>query len=75
MAAVTGAAAGRLAAYSDGTDTFFFFATGARTGLAFRVTGADLVTTTAVGASGATTSNFGFTLGGSTSTGLTINLV
>ena len=67
-------AVGSMAVYSDGTDTYFAFGTAAQSAVGFRVTGADLVTTTSTGSIAATTSNFGFTLGGSNATGLTITL-
>lgn len=72
---VTGITAGELGVYSDGTDTFFAFGTGAQSSVAFSVLGADLVTSTAQNTQlAAISNNFGFTLGGSASTGLTITL-
>ena len=68
-------AVGSLGVYSDGTDTYFAFGTAAQSAVGFKVTGKDLVTTTSTGSIAVTTSNFGFTLGGSNSTGLTITLI
>jgi len=82
--AVAGTDDGQLGVYSDGTDTFFWVvvsATQSRS-LAFVVTGADLVTTTAVGLVNNTTANLGFTLGaatgtagGTTASGISITLI
>ena len=73
-------AAGTLGVYSDNTDTWFAFSTGAGSAIVFKVAGADLVTTTATGTAGSavnvgvTTATFGFTVGGTAATGLTITL-
>ena len=86
VSAGTTLTAGNLAVYSDGTDTFFSFvltqgagagnnATGS-SALAFRVMGADLVTSGIVNAlAGVTTANFGFTLSSTANSGLTITLL
>jgi Ca2+-binding RTX toxin-like protein len=72
---MTGIAAGDLGAYSDGTDTYFLFGVNAGSAVTLRVTGADLVLNTAADTTLAgTTANFGFVLGGTASTGLTITL-
>ena len=75
---VTAANNGQLWAYSDGTDTYFAFnnASGvAGFAVAFRVTGADLITTTATNQAVVTTGNFGFTVTGTSTTGATITLL
>ena len=75
----TTADTGGLYAFSDGTDTFFGFNTNSSDAgqiIQFKVTGADLIFTTAIDQSvAATTSRVGFTLAGSATTGLTITLL
>jgi len=71
-AANTVTAAGQISVYSDGTDTFFAIAVGADSGLAFRVTGKDLVNTTGVGLFAQ--SAVGFTFTATSGTGVTITL-
>lgn len=72
------AGAGGLYVYSDGTDTYFGFNTNianAGNAIQWRVTGADLVTTTAVDQNVAVnSSNVAFTVAGTASTGLSITL-
>ena len=76
---VSAAANGGLYAWSDGTDTYFGFnSASADAGqvVSFRVTGADLINTTGIDQNvAANTSNVSFSLGGSTTTGLTITLI
>ena len=74
---ISAVTAGSLNVYSDGTDTFFAYAQTAGSGIAFKVSGADLVTTAAVSNSNnaaGTTANFGFTVSGTVGTGITITL-
>lgn len=76
ISAIGTIAAGSLFAYSDNTDTFFAFGTAAGSAVVFKVSGKDLITTTAVNTEvAANSANFGFTISGSASTGVTINLV
>ena len=76
---VSAAANGGLYAWSDGTDTYFGFnSASADAGqvVSFRVTGADLINTTGIDQNvAANTSNVSFSLGGSTTTGLSISLI
>ncbi len=76
---ISAAANGGLYAYSDGTDTYFGFNSASGTAgeiVAFRVTGADLILTTSINQNlAANTTNVSFSLGGTTTTGLTITLI
>lgn len=65
-------AAGQISVYSDGTDTFFAIAVSADSGIAFKVSGADLVNTTGVGLFAQ--SAVGFTFAATSGTGVSITL-
>ena len=82
---MTALAAGDIAVYSDGTDTYFSFVTrsavaggggGASSGmLTYKIDDADLVLTTAFGSVTLTTANFGFALAqNSGNTGINVTL-
>jgi hypothetical protein len=72
------AANGGLYAFSDGTDTFFSYnsnSSSAGANTAFKVSGRDLILTTAIDqVVAANSTNVGFTLSGTASTGLSITL-
>ena len=76
---VSAAANGGLYVWSDGTDTYFGFNSNSGDAgqvVSFRVTGADLVNTTAIDQNVAVnTSNVSFSVAGTTSTGLSITLI
>lgn len=75
--AISASTAGSLNVYSDGTDTYFAFTVATGSGIAFRVTGADLVSTSALDnqINAVDTTNFGFTLSADAGSGITLNLV
>ena len=64
--------AGQISAYSDGTDTFFSVAVSDSAGIAFKVAGADLITTTGLGLHSQTAVSFSFAA--TSGTGVTITL-
>lgn len=76
---VSAAANGGLYAWSDGTDTYFGFNSNSGDAgqvVSFRVTGADLINTTAINQNVAVnTSNVSFSIAGTTTTGLSITLI
>ena len=65
-----------ISVYSDGTDTYFQLSTyhGELRQSTYKVAGADLVITTAVGLVNLSTANFGFAMASSSSDGITIQL-
>ena len=74
MTALNVTGGGNVAVFADENETTFYISDGVTGFYAYRVQGADLVTTTAVGTVNFTSTSFNFTLAASATTGLTITL-